>query len=104
MYISKILNNLTILFLIVFPFIPYRFLRFLYFVPVIVPASWIFTELIPVPRSNVTSADYESVTKSIYRRFNKNITEQGTSNINAFVLVLIMLIIATRFRIKANRF
>ena len=91
MYISRILNYLTVLFLIIFPFIPYRFLKFLYFIPLIIPASWVFTEYIPVPRANITRADYESVTKSIYRRFNKNITEQGTSNINAFILVLIFI-------------
>ena len=96
-----LLLHYFILFLVLFlPFMPYRFFRYLYFTPILIPSIWVLTGDCPLSIVHRKKGDQESFTKSIYKKFNKNITEQDTSHFNTFLLVFIMVLIATRFKYR----
>ena len=82
------------------PFMPMKVLRYLYFTPIILPTLWVITGDCPLSKAHRNKNDKNSFTKKIYMKFNKNITQQQSNHVNTFILVLIMLIIATRFRNK----
>ena len=99
MNILLILHYIIILFVVAIPFMPYKVLKYLYFIPLIIPTLWVLTGDCPISKSHRTTKDEDSFTRNIYKKFNKNITEQDTSHLNTFLLVLIMFLIATRFRL-----
>lgn len=98
MSIFKFIHYLILLLLLSLPFMPIQILKYIYFIPLLLPTLWLITGKCPLSEAHKVRGDNASFTRSIYKNIFKNITEDQTSSLNTFLLVLIMVLVSTRFR------
>ena len=102
MDILIILHYIVILVILTLPWLPLNILRYIFFIPLIIPLLWLIFGDCPLTMAHGKNDKNQNFTQKIYSNFIPNISEAKTDNINTFILVLSMTIIAYRFRSACN--
>lgn len=102
MDILLILHYIIILIILTLPWLPLNILRYIFFIPLIIPLLWVIFGDCPLTMAHGKNNNNQNFTQEIYSNIIPNISAIQTDNINTFILVLLMTIIAYRFRSACN--
>ena len=102
MSILEIIHIILILFVVTLPLQPVRILKYCYFIPIIMPLLWVVFGSCPISTAHGNHPDKVSFTRKFYMKIKKDITQAETSNINTFILVLLMVLIARKLKNKCK--
>ena len=102
MDILILLHHIVIIAVLVIPLLPMNILRYIFFIPIIIPTLWIIFGDCPLTMAHGKNDKNQNFTQEIYSNFIPNISRVQTNTLNTFILVLSMTIIAYRFRNSCN--
>tara|TARA_B100000242_G_C42985430_1_gene457389 strand:- start:215 stop:535 length:321 start_codon:yes stop_codon:yes gene_type:complete len=102
MKILEIIHIILILFVVTLPLQSVKVLKYCYFLPIIMPLLWVIFGSCPMSTAHGDHPDKISFTRKYYMKIKKDITQSQTSDINTLILVLIMVLIARKFKNKCK--
>jgi hypothetical protein len=102
MSILEVIHIIIILFVATLPLQSVKVLKYCYFIPIIMPLLWVIFGSCPISTAHGNHPDKISFTRKHYMKIKKDITQKETSDINTLILVLIMVLIARKFKNKCR--